>query len=605
MKNNLITFLLMLFCINFVSAQDPVLNCAASGNGDGTVCPTDLTNFSVSLSSTCGLPNTEYIITDPSSVILGTSATPTFDLTTFGITGFGDEFCVTAMCYDITQIQGLVDGIYFDAGPLSFSCCTKIGAVISGLCDDLGNAGINSGNDIQNLQDIIAVVDIFTDGQVTLQSLLDVLGELNGRLGILKGIDCDNGVSSIDYAINGVNENSHTGTPVSCCFTIPDTCTPCPDTNQLTANTQDENGNVKTTFCYGEDIWLDGYIPDENHAYYYLTVDRHFTSGHFTGHGCDLGWGVLFTGQFNEPINLKTFFYNHCGFDFEPNYTYKINFGYGDPCVGFVQKTLWITSERCDNLIATECSLDSYNIKNNCFLDAEVTIENTGISPSNVTLLGVYLSEDPEYDSGEDVFLHLELTPSLNNAQSIDLSFEIEIPHEGLNRCKYHILFIPDVTGGGLYETDNVCSRIVKRCNISDRGPVGGGGGPLGGGLVAPPSDGTGNTVESSTYIVSSVTEADNTIINSRSIVETNIKNYPNPFTKQTTIEFTLKEDVPVSLIVSDLTGKQIAVLLDSEQKLKGTHQAIFDGNNYPAGMYYYTIQVGDYVATQKMTLVK
>jgi len=83
------------------------------------------------------------------------------------------------------------------------------------------------------------------------------------------------------------------------------------------------------------------------------------------------------------------------------------------------------------------------------------------------------------------------------------------------------------------------------------------------------------------------------------------IRNYPNPFTQQTTIEFTLEKDVPVTLFVSDLTGKQIAVLLDDEQKLKGTHQAIFDGNNYLAGMYYYTIQAGNYVSTQKMTLVK
>jgi len=88
-------------------------------------------------------------------------------------------------------------------------------------------------------------------------------------------------------------------------------------------------------------------------------------------------------------------------------------------------------------------------------------------------------------------------------------------------------------------------------------------------------------------------------------VANVDIRNYPNPFNEQTTIEFTLEKDVPVTLFVSDMTGKQIAILISDEQKLKGTHQAIFDGNNYPAGMYYYTIQAGDYVATQKMTLVK
>jgi len=82
-------------------------------------------------------------------------------------------------------------------------------------------------------------------------------------------------------------------------------------------------------------------------------------------------------------------------------------------------------------------------------------------------------------------------------------------------------------------------------------------------------------------------------------------KNYPNPFTGQTTIEFTLLKDTPVTLFVSDLTGRQIALLLDSEQKTQGTHLMTFDGSKYAAGMYYYTIQAGEYTGTQKMILAK
>jgi len=84
-----------------------------------------------------------------------------------------------------------------------------------------------------------------------------------------------------------------------------------------------------------------------------------------------------------------------------------------------------------------------------------------------------------------------------------------------------------------------------------------------------------------------------------------NIKNYPNPFTGTTTIEFTLKNDSPVTLFISDATGRQIAKLLTGEQQTTGTHQVTFDGNPYPAGMYYYTIQAGEYVGVQKMVLVK
>jgi len=57
------------------------------------------------------------------------------------------------------------------------------------------------------------------------------------------------------------------------------------------------------------------------------------------------------------------------------------------------------------------------------------------------------------------------------------------------------------------------------------------------------------------------------------------IRNYPNPFTGQTTIEFTLPEDSAVTLFVSDAMGKQVAVLMNHETSIAGTHQVIFDGN--------------------------
>lgn len=83
------------------------------------------------------------------------------------------------------------------------------------------------------------------------------------------------------------------------------------------------------------------------------------------------------------------------------------------------------------------------------------------------------------------------------------------------------------------------------------------------------------------------------------------LRNYPNPFTGQTTIEYNLPNDSQVMLVVTDLAGKQIAVLVNREQKTKGVHNISFDGSNYPAGVYYYTIQADEYVGTQKMILVK
>jgi len=51
--------------------------------------------------------------------------------------------------------------------------------------------------------------------------------------------------------------------------------------------------------------------------------------------------------------------------------------------------------------------------------------------------------------------------------------------------------------------------------------------------------------------------------------------------------------------------GRQIAVLRNNESTPAGTHQVNFDGSNYTAGMYYYTIQAGDYMGTQKMILLQ
>lgn len=86
---------------------------------------------------------------------------------------------------------------------------------------------------------------------------------------------------------------------------------------------------------------------------------------------------------------------------------------------------------------------------------------------------------------------------------------------------------------------------------------------------------------------------------------EVAVKNYPNPFTGHTTIEFTLQSDSPVTVFVSDVTGREVVTLLNNEQQTEGTHQVTFDGNAYPSGMYYYTIQAGQYIGTQKMTLIK
>jgi len=83
------------------------------------------------------------------------------------------------------------------------------------------------------------------------------------------------------------------------------------------------------------------------------------------------------------------------------------------------------------------------------------------------------------------------------------------------------------------------------------------------------------------------------------------IKNYPNPFTGETTIEFEVNKLSKVSLFVTDITGKIIATLLNESNKEEGEHQFRFDGNHLAQGVYYCTLIANEEVTTQKMMLMK
>lgn len=81
-------------------------------------------------------------------------------------------------------------------------------------------------------------------------------------------------------------------------------------------------------------------------------------------------------------------------------------------------------------------------------------------------------------------------------------------------------------------------------------------------------------------------------------------QNYPNPFNPSTTIAYSLKANDKVKLSVYDVTGKEVAVLVDGIQSA-GTHTVQFDGTNLTSGIYFYKLQTADQIFTRKMTLIK
>ncbi len=96
-------------------------------------------------------------------------------------------------------------------------------------------------------------------------------------------------------------------------------------------------------------------------------------------------------------------------------------------------------------------------------------------------------------------------------------------------------------------------------------------------------------------------------ISNYNSIVPANYavsQNYPNPFNPTTNINFDLPKGNNVKLKVYDMSGKEVAVLLN-EYKSAGKYTYTFDANSLSSGVYFYRISAGDFSDTRKMMLVK
>ncbi|MFZ6033956.1 MAG: discoidin domain-containing protein [Melioribacter sp.] len=81
-------------------------------------------------------------------------------------------------------------------------------------------------------------------------------------------------------------------------------------------------------------------------------------------------------------------------------------------------------------------------------------------------------------------------------------------------------------------------------------------------------------------------------------------QNYPNPFNPATKIKYQLPESNHVILKVYNSLGEEVAELINKEQPA-GNYELEFDGSGLPSGIYYCTINSGNYRATRKMILLK
>ncbi|HCY76757.1 MAG TPA: hypothetical protein DHV28_12625 [Ignavibacteriales bacterium] len=81
-------------------------------------------------------------------------------------------------------------------------------------------------------------------------------------------------------------------------------------------------------------------------------------------------------------------------------------------------------------------------------------------------------------------------------------------------------------------------------------------------------------------------------------------QNYPNPFNPTTKISWQSSAAGHQTLKVYDITGKEIATLVD-EYKSAGNHEINFDASSLSSGVYLYKLSSENYSDTKKMLLLK
>jgi hypothetical protein len=199
-------------------------------------------------------------------------------------------------------------------------------------------------------------------------------------------------------------------------------------------------------------------------------------------------------------------------------------------------------------------------------LNLDVTVMNNGTVSAGSSVLGFYLSADANISTGDiklgDVPI-FSLPPGAQSAKSFVVSDIGNYAPSG----SYFVGAVVDETNAvpELYETDNTWT--------------------------------SGDPIELST----SVEEPDRASMPASFALE---QNYPNPFNPETVISYTIPSISGVHLTVYNLLGKEMVSLVN-EVKQPGVYHAIFNGDHYPNGLYYYSLEAGGHVIVRKMMLLK
>ena len=82
------------------------------------------------------------------------------------------------------------------------------------------------------------------------------------------------------------------------------------------------------------------------------------------------------------------------------------------------------------------------------------------------------------------------------------------------------------------------------------------------------------------------------------------LKNYPNPFNPNTTINYSLAESGIVKINIYDINGRIVDEILN-DYKIAGQHSLNWSPSNIPSGMYYITLMQGSSIDQLDIMYIK
>tara|TARA_R110000868_G_scaffold37111_13_gene131588 strand:+ start:1880 stop:4708 length:2829 start_codon:yes stop_codon:yes gene_type:complete len=88
-------------------------------------------------------------------------------------------------------------------------------------------------------------------------------------------------------------------------------------------------------------------------------------------------------------------------------------------------------------------------------------------------------------------------------------------------------------------------------------------------------------------------------------------QNYPNPFNPSTNIDFSIPSNSTVTIKIYDITGKEVASVLDGKSLSSGSYSQTFDASALSSGTYLYRLEAipsnggSGFIESKTMTLIK